>query len=296
MMNEVYINATCPNCGQSFKPDMSFGNLHRCVACKQWSFFINGYVDENVIYKIIPFQQDKESFRQEFTNKIVESYNINEYLKLGEALIKTFYLPVREIKTGPKRELIPANKDYESLHTLLFKRNIVGDTIGCADYDMIIPIELQQDFSEKLIQNNSLEILDIDIEKESQDIKFQLSQYDVYKIIYLPVYEISFSNNDKKWYCLGLKSFPGLNKSITLRKSSNDLIHPILATVIIIFGGLKGCSNISHPIDLIISPILGMLKGCLVCLAIIAIRLIWVKRNRKELINKVLQTIHFNTH
>ena len=77
MSEEVYLNGNFPNCGCAFKPDMTFGNLHRCEACKQWSVFINGRINENVIYKIIPFQQDKENLRKSLAYEICEAYDKN---------------------------------------------------------------------------------------------------------------------------------------------------------------------------------------------------------------------------
>ena len=223
IMNEVYLNGNCPNCGSSFKPDMSFGNLHRCSGCKQWSVFVNGRINENVIYKIIPFQQDKEKLRQELVYEIGERYDKKSFKKLGELQVESIYLPVREIKSGPERELIAANMEHNSLHVDLLSDKKKSETVKCADYDKLLPLDLQQDFSESMIKDNSLVTLDVDIEKKQQDKAYDLPKFGFYKIIYLPLYRISFTKSDKKWYCLGLNDFPGLKKSIPYIKDPDSM-------------------------------------------------------------------------
>ena len=272
-MNEIYLNGNCPNCGNSFKPDMSFGNLHRCEACKQWSVFINGRINENVIYKIIPFLKNKEKLRQALAHEIGEKYDKKSFKKLGEVQVESFYLPVREIKSGPERELISANMEYNSLHVGLLSDKKNSETIKCADYDKLLPIDLQKDFSESMIKDSSLVTLEVDIEKNKQDKAYDLPKFGFYKIIYLPLYKISFTKNDDKWYCLGLKDFPGLKESIkSYKHTSTYLIHPWLVATIVILGGLRGCANTTTPLEGLWHTFLGMLVGFLICLGIAAWR------------------------
>lgn len=289
-MNEVFLNGNCPNCGLSFKPDMSFGNLHRCRGCKQWSVFINGRVNENVIYKIIPFQHDRESLRQTLAQKICDVHDKKSFKKMGEVNIDSYYLPVREIKSGPERELISTNMEHHKLHTHFFENEKDLDAVPCALYDKILSTELQQDFSEDMIRDKSLVTLDVDIEKKLQDKEYNLPKYGFYKILYLPVYRIAFTGSDEKWYCLGLNNFPGLNKSAPTHKGiSGYVIHPWLVIAFVVFGGLKGCANTSNPLEGLWHTFLGMLVGLLICLAIAGVRyFLWFKKenDREKSIGK----------
>lgn len=289
-MNEVLLNGNCPNCALPFKPDMSFGNLHRCSGCKQWSVFINGRINENVIYKIIPFQQDKENLRKKLAQEICNAYDKKSFKKLGEVNIDAYYLPVREIKSGPERELISTNMEHHNLHTHFFKHKKDSDAVPCDHYDKILPTELQKDFSEDMIRDKSLVTLDVDIEKKLQDKEYDLPKYGFYKILYLPIYRITFTGSDERWYCLGLNDFPGLKESITPHNDlSGYVIHPWLVIAFVVLGGLKGCANTSNPFESLWHAFLGMLGGLLICLVIAAVRyLLWFKKenDREKAIGK----------
>lgn len=213
MTETIILESNCPSCGKSFKPDLVHGMLRRCSSCGQWSVATSENVNENVIFKIILFQHTKDELKRNLWKMLVERCTHNVAELLGNVSINSFYLPVREIGDGENRKLIPANKSYEDLFIY---------SLDCKCYDKIIDISIQKNFSSDIIRNNQVNCLEVNISKNYQDKNYGLYRDDIYKILYLPVYEISFANSSEKWYCLGIHDFWGLDKAVTHLKSMKE--------------------------------------------------------------------------
>lgn len=213
-METVILDSKCPNCGEAFKPDYIFGNMRRCAACKMWSVAISGNVNENVISKIVLFELTKEDLKQRLEKLLIDKCVRNVADILGNVTIHSFYLPVREIGTGTERRLIPANMAYSGCFV---------SSLECSVYDDIFDITLQKSFSIDILRNERINVLDVDISKRDQDHEYGIFRHDFYKILYLPIYEISFERSPEKWYCLGIHDFWGLDKAVTHVKTPKEI-------------------------------------------------------------------------
>lgn len=243
-MDELLINNICPNCQSPFSPDYIFGNLMRCKACKTWSRIVDGHIREDVFYKIVPFKITKEQLIDHIITLALDECKYNLVTDAGEIEIMKKFVPVREIYTGDFRQLING-----SLESFLLN----GQQVKCANYDKLIPYEIQESFSLKMVNDNTVKVCDVDINKEEQDKEYGLYRSDAFKIIFLPTYEIHFKKNGERWECLGLEGFWGLDKYIThKRKNGEPLMIPALYWTNNILGALIiiGCG-----IDCLISAI-----------------------------------------
>ncbi len=287
-METVILDSKCPNCGEAFKPDYIFGNMRRCAACKMWSVAISGNVNENVISKIVLFELTKEDLKQRLEKLLIDKCVRNVADILGNVTIHSFYLPVIEIGTGTERRLIPANMAYSGCFV---------SSLECSVYDDIFDITLQKSFSIDILRNERINVLDVDISKRDQDHEYGIFRHDFYKILYLPIYEISFDRSPEKWYCLGIHDFWGLDKTIThvktlieIREDDNSYSSKFAANALLIAFLLRlfSCSGSQHVLNWLGSTIVWLISSVLIGFIIGDILDRKKKRTRNQRIKEML--------
>ena len=254
------IKLMCPNCGRSELDSRDlYANILYCSYCGTYSYYDVGIINKSVIFGIVSSEASTFSgLKEKLSERIIECATVNQVkqLDIKHIRLERFLIPIREIKVDGIRKYIPliaidsqAIKKYGDIYPLLKKYIDKIDELFA--FHTIRPIRVGHLNTEIDLHGHiyRTHIMPIERSKCSVDEAYGIDHNEILRIIYIPIYRISF--NDKKdgnsYVCFGDNALTGFyvgeSDQVNNQKNGN------------IVGRALACAIVSWPFSLIISGV-----------------------------------------
>lgn len=213
----ILIKLACPNCGYNLAEENLHSNILQCPRCNSYTYYESGMYNVNVFFGVLrcqTYQLDK--LRSIIIDKYVNQASLKAIKNFKFLHAERLLIPMREIdinghpKTVPllseNRETIGENTD---IRQLLQNQNDINSLFSM---QYLLPLRLG-DFRDDIDNSGYIThttILPVGRTKRAVDTAYNLKPDSLLRILYVPIYRLSFNDKGLKMLCFANGELTGL--------------------------------------------------------------------------------------
>lgn len=212
------IKIYCPSCSTNLAEDDVYGNILHCPQCGSCNYFDKGIYNTNVFFGLVGSKASdydglKEILIEQLTQNGVRGYRRKiKYIRIERILI-----PVREFLSQGRRTYVSMVDihdgelaEMKTIHEILSHHLDAIETIF--PMNTIRPLRTTQ-LAQTTDRNGQIyrtKVLPISRSKWAVDEAYDLDPHEMMRILYIPVYQLSFSQKGEVYVCMGDDQLTGL--------------------------------------------------------------------------------------
>lgn len=237
------VNLECPNCGCDLAEENLHSNILQCPRCNSYTYYESGMFNQNVFFGLMrcqTYQLDK--LRSTIIDKYVNQASLRAIWNFKYLHAERLLIPVREIDLSgvPKavtlleenRETAGENADVREL---LKNRN---DIEKLFHMQYLHPLRLS-DVRDEIDSSGYIThttVLPVGRTKRDIDTAYNLRPDSLLRILYLPVYRLSFNDKSEKKLCFANGELTGLEFKEPKKWDSFDIEFDSLSDLASVLG------------------------------------------------------------
>lgn len=293
------ISLACPNCRYNLAEENLHSNILQCPRCNSYTYYESGMYNTNVFFGLLrcqTYQLDK--LRSTIIDKYAEQASLRAIWNIRYLHAERLLVPMREIDVNgvPKavtlfedsRETAAENADVRQL--LQDHSNISS----LFNMQCIHPLRLG-DVRDEIDSSGYITrttVLPVERTKRSVDTAYNLEPSSLLRILYLPVYRLSFRDNGKKMLCFANGELTGLDfkkkdmimsdleyESMPMIAASLSILIAFVVDIVILVGmNVSGDNGFGKLVAYIITAFLGFVVPALLCFSPILVFIFLLSR------------------
>lgn len=224
------IELACPNCGHNLTEENLHSNILQCPRCNSYTYYESGMFNQNVFFGLLrcqSYQLDK--LRNMIIDKFVKQGSLKAIRHFKYLHAERLLIPMREFNVHgqPKAvSLLEENRDTADenadVRRLLQGRSDISSLFSMQN---LHPLRLS-DVCDEIDSSGYITrttVMPVGRTKRSIDTAYSLQPDSMLKILYLPIYRISFNDDKQKVLCFANEELTGLEVKESKQWSGIDL-------------------------------------------------------------------------
>lgn len=236
------IELGCPNCGHNLAEENLHSNILQCPRCNSYTYYESGMFNKNVFFGLLrcqSYQLDK--LRNTIIDKYVQQGSLRAIRELQYLHAERLLIPMREFDFNGKPKAVSLLE--ESLETADVDTDVrqllenKDDISSLFSMQNLHPLRLS-DVSDEIDNSGYIThtiVLPVGRTKRSIDTAYNLKPDSMIRILYLPIYRISFNDKSPNMLCFANDKLTGFEVRVAKKRTDIDLDfegYPQIAAVI----------------------------------------------------------------
>lgn len=224
------VNLECPNCGCDLAEENLHSNILQCPRCNSYTYYESGMFNQNVFFGLLRCQTYQlDNLRSKIIDKYVNQASLRAIWKFKYLHAERLLVPVREIDLNGSPKPVPlfaetreTAGENEDVRQLLQRRNNIAEIF---DMQHLHPLRLS-DVRDEIDSSGYIThttVFPVGRTKRSVDTAYNLKPDSLLRILYLPVFRLSFNDGGEKILCFANRELTGLEVKETTVMTDFDI-------------------------------------------------------------------------
>lgn len=209
----------CPGCDRTLAEEDLYSNVLHCPYCGRYTYYEAGMFNENIFFGLVKSNtSDYDGLKQVLMNKMLHSKQLKELKKKIKYInIERFLVPVREICVDGVHQYVPMLEvDAEAVRKEPDIRRLLKRYINDLGKKFAIhslrPLRLEaiKDVTDRFGHIYKTHIMQVGLSKYSVDEAYHIPPNEMLRILYFPIFRLSFGDKMSSITCLGDNELTGL--------------------------------------------------------------------------------------
>lgn len=293
------ISLACPNCRYNLAEENLHSNILQCPRCNSYTYYESGMYNTNVFFGLLrcqTYQLDK--LRSAIIDKYVEQASLKAIWNIKYIHAERLLVPIREIDVNgvPKAVTLFADSletaaENTDVRQLLQNHSNISSLFNMQN---LHPLRLG-DVRDEIDSSGYITrttVLPVERTKRSVDTAYNLEPSSLLRILYLPVYRLSFRDNGKKMVCFANGELTGLDfkkkdmimsdheyEYMPMIAASLSILIAFVVDIVILVGmNVSGGNGFGKLVAYIITALLGFVVPALLCFSPILVFIFLLSR------------------
>lgn len=224
------VRLACPNCRHNLAEENLHSNILQCPRCNSYTYYESQMFNPNVFFGLLrcqTYQLDK--LRSTIIDKYVEQASLRAIRNLRFLHAERLLVPMRDISENGSPRMVPLlAENLEAANENADVRKLLE---GVSDVSKLFPLQYLHPFRlgdvrEEIDSSGYITrttVLPVGRTKSSIDTAYNLRPDGLLRILYLPIYRLSFSDKGQKLLCFANEDLTGLTYRSNKQKTGLDL-------------------------------------------------------------------------
>lgn len=212
------IRLACPNCDYNLAEENLHSNILLCPRCNSYIYYESGMYNKNVFFGLLKSHNYKlNNLKMAIIDRLVKQGSLKAIRKIKFLQAERVLVPVREINDKGKLKIVPllelsqdAKSENADIRQLFQGRGDIGTLFNLQHLQplRLSAVKDQVDLNGNITRTT---ILPVGRTKRSVDTAYKLMPEDMLRILYVPVYRLTFNNKGSNELCFANDGLSGLS-------------------------------------------------------------------------------------